>query len=126
MAELGLLVTPGMKGSREVDTLVKRSIYLFYTPEGQIEAIECWEDEGISITFNGCDVHRAQPGHVLKLVSAVAPFDPEDPELGFTYAFPDLSLGLWRADLPSPGEDPGHDARFQTVLVGVPGYYTRH
>lgn len=120
MADLGLPVTPRKKGSKEIDTLANRSVHLHYSSEGRLQAIECWEDEATKITFKECDVLRAPPGEVLNLLSAEAPFDTQDPEIGYSYTFPELSIGLWREALPSPEQE----AQFQSVLVGVAGYYS--
>ena len=47
--------------------------------------------------------------------AARSPFDPDDPELAWSYPFPALDLALWR---PARG-----DAPFSTVGVAVPGYF---
>jgi hypothetical protein len=53
----------------------------------------------------------------VQAVSARASFDENDPELGWSFVFPELDLALWR---PTREEE-----SFSTVGVGVNGYFDR-
>lgn len=61
---------------------------------------------------------------VTQLVAKGHPFDPDDPELGYSYVFPDLDGSLWRPTIPS-GPDDSEGRHFTTLGIGIRGYYAK-
>ena len=51
-------------------------------------------------------------------------FDPDDPELGYSFVFPEIQLSLWRSVI-SEDETDQEGKYFQTVGIGVEGYYNK-
>jgi len=73
--------------------------------------------------YKGMDVHRTKASHVVATISKDAPFDPEDPELEYSYLFPKLELSVWRPAVPE-NETDAEGKFFATVGVGRKGYYS--
>ncbi len=49
-------------------------------------------------------------------LSERAKFDETDPELGYSYIFPDIELSIWRPNID--------DEFFSTIGIGQKGYYS--
>jgi hypothetical protein len=88
-----------------------------------VEYIELSPNCGFRALYRGVDVFVTPADEVVAHVVRDAPFDPDDPELGFGYIFPALDLSLWRPDLPESPEDP-EGREFSTIGVGIEGYYS--
>lgn len=56
---------------------------------------------------------------VVERLTERAQYDAKDPEIGYSYVFPALELSLWRPDM-----EPPEGLTFQTVGIGVRGYYS--
>ena len=59
---------------------------------------------------------------VARLVQAGHQYDANDPELGYSYLFKDIQLGLWRAAVPDDEAD-DEGLHFDTLGLGQAGYY---
>ena len=89
----------------------------------KVEFIELAASDEFSLLYNGIDVHRTPADELVALISRETPYDPNDWELGYTYAFPKIELSLWRSIMPESGDDP--DGRyFEAVGLGAPGYFS--
>ena len=75
------------------------------------------------MTYRGTDVFAQPAARLVELVAQDGPYDPDDPELGYSYIFPHLELALWRPVLPEGEEDP-EGRYFSTIGVGRPGYFS--
>ena len=58
-------------------------------------------------------------------IQSIAPYDANDPELGYSYVFPGLQLSLWRPVIPDAEQnaDDTTGRRFEAVGVGGEGYF---
>lgn len=120
LAREGLAPRPQAKPSNK-DEFLDAALQLHYEG-GKLRAIECYADERLEVVYEGTDLLRAPALAVVDLLRRVAPFDADDPELGYTYCFPDLAVGLWRPTVPESDDDP-EGRTFQSVTIAVAGYY---
>jgi hypothetical protein len=107
----------------ETDAFLNAGFLVFYGGQLPVaEYIELSRESGFRAVYRGIDVFATFADEVIAHVSRVAAFDHADRELGYSYVFPDLDLGLWRPVLPESAED-SEGREFSTVGVGVTGYY---
>lgn len=97
------------------------ALKVFYSDAGFVEYIELSRDREISARYGGIDLFSTPAEAVVRHVSKDAPFDPNDPEFGYVYAFPRLELVFWRPVIPENSRDRG-GFYFSTVGVGTLGY----
>jgi hypothetical protein len=88
-----------------------------------VEYIELSADESVTATYKGRNVFETKAQELVDLVSREAPYDPEDPELGYSYIFPKLELALWRPLKPESEDDP-EGRYFSTIGIGRQGYFS--
>ena len=87
----------------------------------------CPRPEGFQARLNGTPILEIDAEETLAFLTALAPFNPDDFELGYSYEFPALELAVWRPVLPEEGDalnpfgDP-NGRSFVTVGVSVKGY----
>lgn len=72
--------------------------------------------------YRGIDIFATPADQVLAHVSVDAPFDPDDPEFGYSYIFHDLDLALWRPVIQSAPDEP-EGREFSTIGVGIADYF---
>lgn len=51
------------------------------------------------VLFNGIDVFRTEAKSLVRLISDYGKYDESDWELGYSYKFPSLGIGLWRPSI---------------------------
>lgn len=51
------------------------------------------------VLFNGVDVFRTEAKLLVKYISDYGQYDESDWELGYSYSFPSLGIGLWRPSI---------------------------
>jgi hypothetical protein len=113
----------GLNPEHETDAFHDSGFQVFYGGEGPVaEYIELSREAGFRVLYRGLDVFATPADQVLSHVSGDAASDPNDPELGYAYIFPDLDLSLWRPVLPERPEDP-EGREFSTIGIGVAGCY---
>jgi hypothetical protein len=71
--------------------------------------------------YKGHDVFETKAQDLVNFISQEAPYDPDDPEIGFSYVFPILELALWRPVKPEDEDDP-EGQYFSTIGIGCQGY----
>ena len=71
--------------------------------------------------FDGTAVLQLHAAEAVEFMSARAPFNSEDPELGFGYEFPSLEMAIWR---PNDDATTPEGRTFATIGVGRPGYFS--
>ncbi len=100
-----------------------------YDAFGTVEYIELGRDGPFGVRYLGVDVFTTPADELVALVAERAPYDPDDPELGFTYLFPALDLSLWRPVMPEDCEEEDEPDEydcgrvFTTIGVGRRGYF---
>lgn len=70
------------------------ALFVNYDKEGHVEFIEAAESKEFVVTFHGADLHALAAEDAVRFVSRWAPYNPSDPEFGYTFLFPDLELSL--------------------------------
>jgi hypothetical protein len=114
----------GPNAEHETDAFFNGGFQIFY--EGNpptVEYIELVREFGFKARYQGADVFAMQAEELLAYVGKYAAFDPNDPELGYSYFFPELELSLWRPIMPaSPDDDEGQ--YFTSIGIGVRGYFS--
>lgn len=105
-----------------IDAFFQTSFQISYDNDDRVEFIELARDPTLTVLYKGHDVFMLTAEELVQLVSQDAPYDPNDPELGFSYTFLDLDIALWRATVPEDEDDP--DGRFfDSISVGRQGYF---
>ncbi|WP_034328788.1 hypothetical protein [Alkaliphilus transvaalensis] len=77
---------------------IASSLQVAYDPEGKVNFIHL--DSRITKYFNclfrGVDVFSTKVDLLVKMIDEISPYDRNHPELGCTFYFPEIGLGLWR------------------------------
>ncbi len=118
--------TPFRKGrfaSTDTDSYLNNAFQVFFDHDDKVEFIELSNTPAITATYKGRDVFALHADDVVRLVARDAPFDPDDPELGYSFMFPDLDLALWRPFPPKDEHDP-EGRHFATIGIGKRGYFS--
>ena len=111
----------GLDGS-ETEAYLGASFQVTYDRDGRVEFIELARDPALSAIYHGHDLLTIAAQEAVDLLARDAPFDPDDPELGYAYIFPALDLSLWRETMPEDDADP--DGRtFDAVGLDIPDYF---
>ena len=103
------------------------AVHVCFDGNGRAEFIEVSAVEALQARLNDVPILEIDAEETLALLTALAPVNPDDRELGYTYEFPDLELAVWRPVLPEEGDalDPFGDPNgrsFATVGISVKGY----
>jgi hypothetical protein len=107
-----------------IDAYHRGGFQVFYDEHDRVEYIELSPlDDSFTPVYKGTEVFKMKMGDLTNLISQDAPFDPEDPELGYTYVFPQLEIGVWRPVVPEDDNDP-EVQHFSAIGVGKRGYYS--
>ena len=109
----------------EVDAYHGNAFQLFFDENERVEYIELWKSPELSVNYKGIDIFRLRAEDLVGLISRDAPFDANQPELGFSYVFPLLEMSVWRPTIPDPEDGNSEWTTFATVGVGRKGYYSR-
>ena len=96
------------------------AVHVYYNDEDRAEYIQVSRMPGVRATFDGLAVLEVTPAQAVAAVARHAPFDKDDPELGYSYFFKPLDLSLWR---PANDDDEPEGRTFMTVGVGRTDYY---
>lgn len=102
------------------DAFNQSTFQVFYDEYGVVEYIEL-SRSSTPVLYKGTDVFQTTAEEVVELISQDALYDDSDPELGYSYIFPDLAVSVWRPCLP---KDDIKGLYFSTIGVGRKGYYT--
>jgi len=113
------------KGTHWVDAYRLSTVQIFFADDEQhIEYIEISANEQILVLYRGVDVFTTPADTLIDLISQQGAFDPNDPQLGYSYIFPALELSLWRPGLPDQAGDDAYRC-FITLGIGRVGYYSQ-
>ena len=97
-----------------------------YDQEDNVEYIEVSKpDTAVTILLEGIDIFNTPVSELIVLIEGktLKQFNRTEPEIPYSYIFPELELSFWRPTLPE--HDLDEDGKyFETVGVGVKGYYS--
>ena len=96
------------------------AVHVYYDDVDRAEYIEVARVPAVRPIFDDLAVLEVEPPRAVTAVERHAPYDQDDPELGYSYIFKQLDLSLWR---PVDDEQEPEGETFMTVGVGRPGYY---
>ena len=114
---------PHTSGSRrQVDNYHDGGFQVFYDEAGNVEFIELARDADLVAMISGIDVFGTPAHEVLDAITQFSAYNPDDPEVGYSYVFHDIELSLWRPNIPEEAE--GEGRYFSTIGIGVRGYYS--
>lgn len=109
------------------DAFFESALQVSYDADGRTEFIEVYRDGPLAATYGGVDVFGTRADDLVARVARDGPFDPANPEHGFSFVFPSLELSLWRRCIPEEhGDDCFEDTGggFETIAVGRRGYFS--
>jgi hypothetical protein len=113
-----------MPGTPVTDTYFGADLQIAYDLEDRVAYIELNGPGSVDAVFHGRSLLFVPADHVLTWMSRFGEYDPADPELGYCYIYPDLSLSVWRPTVPEgPGDKDGRF--FRSVGIGRVGYFAR-
>jgi hypothetical protein len=106
------------------DAFHNNGFQVFYTGEQPtVEYIELSRDCDFSVFIDGIDVFSMPANELIMNITQKSNFDQNDPELGYSYVFPEWELALWRPVVPE--NDDENDGRyFSTIGIGIHGYFS--
>ena len=101
-------------------------IAIDFDGDGRVAFIEIAESDSYQVLFNGKCLHTMKADAAVRHLEKSAPYDPENPELGYSYIFPSLEISLWRQAIPDEDQekDDPTGRTFEAVGVGPSGYFT--
>jgi hypothetical protein len=95
-----------------------------YDRQDRAEYIELNGPGDVDAVFHGRSLLFLPADEVLDWMKRFAEYDPDDPEPGYSYVYPDLDMSVWRPVLPENPED--DDGRFfQSVGIARTGYFAK-
>jgi hypothetical protein len=103
------------------DAYDEATFQVFFDEKDAVEYIELSSGGAIPVLYKGLPVFETQADELIEIISQDAPYDENDPELGYSYIFPLLELSLWR---PAISEDEEEGRYFSTIGIGRKGYYS--
>ena len=114
-------------GGRLVHSYYSGTLQVFFDHTDRVEFIELSNANGTHALYRARDIFSMPADDAVAWVGQDAPYDLNDPELGYSYTFRSLELTLWRPTLPDEayeGEDDLAAGRvFATVGIGIRGYF---
>ena|SRR5437899_7549978 len=111
-------------GATLTDTYFGSDLQVAYDAADRVEYIELDGPGAIDAVFHGGSLLNVPAEEVRDWMKQFAEYDPDDPELGYSYVYPTLDLSLWRPVLPENPDD--NEGRFfRSVGVGRSGYFDR-
>jgi len=106
------------------DTYFGADLQITYDADDRVEHIELNGPGAIDAVLHGRSLLTLPAEDVLAWMKRFAEYDPDDPEVGYSYIYPDLDLSVWRSTMPEGQEDDG-GRFFRSVGVGRAGYYAK-
>jgi hypothetical protein len=91
---------PKVPGAPLTDTYFGADLQVAYDSSDRVEYIELNGPGAVDAVFRGRSLLTLPAVDVLEWMRRFAEFDANDPELGYSYIYPDLDLSLWRPVMP--------------------------
>jgi hypothetical protein len=113
---------PKVPGAPLTDTYFGADLQVAYDADDRVQYIELNGPGAVDAVFHGRSLLMLPAEGVLAWMKRFAEYDPDDPEVGYSYIYPDLDLSVWRPTLPEGSED-DEGRFFRSVGVARAGYY---
>jgi len=95
---------------------------VYYNESDFVEYLEVSVGIDADVIYNNINIFNTPANKIINEISKDFLYDPNDPELGYTYTFLQIDIALWRPVLPDFDEDEGY--YFSAIGVGEKGYYS--
>ncbi len=107
-----------------VDAFFNNTFQIFYDASGQyVDYIELSSNPEVAAIYKGKNVFTLYADELISLITHETSFDPDNPELGYSFIFPELELACWRPIIPESSNDE-EGKYFSTVGIGSKGYFS--
>lgn len=103
------------------DAWHESSFQAFYSMDDTVEYIELSRG-GLVAILDGLSVLETPAAELIHQLEQRTAVDRSDPELGYSYIFPEFDMAFWRQSIPESASDPKGQL-FDTIGVGVSGNY---
>ncbi len=110
--------------TEDTDSYLGNAFQVDFDREERVEFIELSPGWPAIAVYRGISVFETPADQLVALISQEAGYDRSDPELGYSYVFPELELAVWRPVLPEDDDDP-EGRYFATIAVGRRGYFSQ-
>ena len=100
----------------ETDSFHEAGFQVFYNEKACVEYIELSRGCPFIAELFSIDPFRFKVEELIKKISEKAKYDESNPEIGYSFIFPEIELSLWRSDI--------EDKYFLTIGIGQKGYYS--
>jgi hypothetical protein len=108
-----------------IDAYHKSGFQISYTPDFLVEYIEL--NHILKTTHDiiclGQNIFKTPANQIIDIISKEYPFDDGNPEMPYSYLFPQIDLSFWRPLLSEDGTEEG--VFFTTIGIGIQGYYSQ-
>ena len=101
----------------------RSGFYVFFDADDRVEYIEL---SGVSnAVYKETLIFSTLAEQLTEIISRDADYDPDDPELGYAYTYPQLELALWRSAKPDIDSDNIEEGKFFAIIgIGKAGYFS--
>lgn len=113
------------------DAFFNSTFQIFYDKNDNVEYIELsgYKSFEFVVVFNEIKIFETKADDLIEKISQKASYDKTNDKIPYSYIFPTLELSLWRPNIPDVVDNKNsneyHDSLyFQTVGIGIKGYYT--
>jgi hypothetical protein len=112
------------EGGPEIDGYFDLALQVHFRGEDErVCFVEAAADAAFRVRFQGKFPLEVKADEAIRLLRSQAPFDADDPELGYGFVFPALETSLWREVMPEhPADEEGQ--RFSSIAAGEMGYFS--
>jgi hypothetical protein len=104
------------------DAYDHQGFHVYFDKDERVEYIEVFPSR-MPAMYKGVSVFETKADDLVAVISKDAQYDKDDPELGFSYVFPELELSLWRSMIPESEDDSEYEY-FSSLGIGRKGYYS--
>ncbi|MCB0153961.1 MAG: hypothetical protein KDF65_04125 [Anaerolineae bacterium] len=105
----------------DTDAYFDHCFQVFFDKEYQVDFIELSTNDSFKVVYKGIDIFNTEAARLIESISKDADYEKRDPELGYSYIFPELELSLWRPVVPENQNDL-EGRYFSTVGIGRRGF----
>src|SRR5215475_917071 len=94
----------GVDSPTLTDAYDNQGFHVYFDDDERVEYIEIFPSR-MSAVYKGVPVFQTKADELVAIITKDSHYDNDDPELGFSYVFPELELSLWRPIIPESEDD---------------------
>lgn len=108
-----------------IDAYHKAGFQVYFDEDDRVEFIELSSlDAPYVVVYRSMKVFEVRADDLVESVSRDTHSEPQQPEPGYSYLFPQLGLSFWREFVPEDDTDPDGQF-FSTVGIGTREFFAR-